>query len=128
MHAGVDLREMVQGLTGALGNIDGFFVAEQSLNEAFDFLHARTAQALEIVGIRLDRQPCQPERLRSRLPSTVGPVRGAMGAGIGSSPALTRAMISAARRRAWSAEITPWRPTVTRFGPPGPPGPRVCAT
>ena len=70
MHAGVDLREMVQGRTGALGNIDGFLVAEQSLNEAFDFLHARTAQALEIVGIRLDRLPCQPERLRSRLPSS----------------------------------------------------------
>ena len=46
-------------------------------------------------------------------------------AGKGSSPAFTRAMIRAARRRASSALITPWRPTVTRLDPSGP---RVWAT
>ena len=38
---------------------------------------------------------------------------------------MMRAIAEAARRRAWSAVITPWRPTVARFGPLGP---RVCTT
>ena len=59
---------------------------------------------------------------------TVGPSASfaANGSGTGSSPALIREMTSAARRRASSAVITPWRPTVTRFAarPPA----RVCTT
>ena len=38
----------------------------------------------------------------------------------GSSPALMRVMMSAARWRACSAPINGWRPTVTRFCPFGP--------
>ena len=48
------------------------------------------------------------------------------GSGTGSSPALIRAMISAARRRASSAVRTPCTPTVTRFA--AFPRARVCAT
>ena len=36
----------------------------------------------------------------------------------GSSPLIKRAMVSAALRRAWSAEITPWRPSVIRLDLP----------
>ena len=56
--------------------------------------------------------------------ATRGPSAG--GSGTGSSPALIRAMISAARRLASSAVTTPWRPTVTRLAarPPA----RVCTT
>ena len=61
-------------------------------------------------------------------PTTVGPFVSftVIGSGPGSSPALIRTTINAARRRASSAVITPWRPTVTRF--PSLPPARVCTT
>ena len=62
--------------------------------------------------------------IRPASSATRGPSAG--GSGTGSSPALIRAMMSAARRLASSAVTTPWRPTVTRFAacPPA----RVCTT
>ena len=57
-------------------------------------------------------------RNRSARPATVNSGSGA--AGIGSSPRLMRSMTGTACRRAVSAEISPWRPRVTRFGPAGP--------
>ena len=66
-------------------------------------------------------------RYRSASSPTVGPPASfaAIGSGIASSPALMRETISAARRRASSAVMTPCRPTVTRFA--ALPSARVCA-
>ena len=68
---------------------------------------------------------CSSIHRRARSP-TVGPPPGpaSRGSAAGSSPALMRAMISAARLRASSAVTTPWRPTVTRFA--AFPAARVC--
>ena len=59
---------------------------------------------------------CSSRYCAARSP-TVGPSASlaAIGSRTGSSPALIRATISAARRRASSAVMTPCRPTVTRF-------------
>ena len=71
-----------------------------------------------VVG--LQRMATCSSRYLSAISATVGPGAGlgAAGAGTGSSPAFTRVMTSAARCRACSAVITPWRPTVTRFDTP----------
>ena len=81
---------------------------------------SRDRKVLSVFG--LQRTATCSAMYRAARSATFGPFASfaAIGSGTGSSPALMRAMMSAARRRACSVPITPWRPTVTRFAPSGP--------
>ena len=70
------------------------------------------------IGFRRSRLAADRDMLRKvalgEVPRPSARRADADGAGEGSSPALMRAISMAALRRAWSAEITPWRPTAIR--------------
>ena len=77
----------------------------------------RAEARLSGAAVRAEKQQGLPAQS-----ATVGPplTLAASGRGTGSSPALMRAMMSAALWRAWWAWSTSCRPTVIRFGPSGP--------
>ena len=48
---------------GPLGKIDSLLIAEQALDETFQFFCAGAAQATEVIRLRLDGHSYQTERL-----------------------------------------------------------------
>ena len=57
MHHSDDLPEVFQGFAGAFGQIKGFPVTEQALDEPFEFLRARLTEMLESSDVRSGRPP-----------------------------------------------------------------------
>ena len=81
-------------------------------------MYLRSTQRTRYAVLALQRTSTCSVRYRSATSATVGPIGARFGAATAASPDLIRAMISAARWRACSAVITPWRPTVTRLDRP----------